>query len=82
MGLASESYFGDNLLRKCTVYGMKGQDALPKEKLNALKNKLGVHFKFYNNSVEFEPVWSKCVGAINHRASALRAKTPISVELS
>ena len=61
----------------------EGPNALPKEPLSALKNKLAVHFKFYNNSVEFELIWSKCVGAINHCASALLAKNPIPLsELS
>ena len=76
--LATESYFGDKVLRNCTVYGQKGQGALPKEKLTALKKKLAIHYKFYD-SVEFEPIWSKCVGAINHRASALRIKKPIAL---
>ena len=75
--LAVESYFGDDLLKQSTVYGVKDCKALPEGKVQALKKKLLVHYKM--TAHEFEPTWSKCVGAINHRANALRRKGPMSL---
>lgn len=72
MRLAVESYFGDELLKQSTVHGMKDCKALPEDKVQALKKKLLVHYKI--TAPEFETTWSKCVGAINHRANALRGR--------
>ena len=38
--LASESYFGDDVLEKCTVMGCHNNPALPLKELNNLKQKL------------------------------------------
>ena len=35
--LASESYFGDDMLEKCTVMGCRDNSALPLKELNDLK---------------------------------------------
>ncbi len=65
--LACESYFGKEVLKKCTVYGQKGNAALPKEKVMDLKKKMmSVLPQFISSPLEFEPIWTKCVNAINH----------------
>ena len=82
--LACESYFGPQVLKRCTVYGQKDKDALPKDKVLELKNKiLSLHPQFISSPIEFEPVWTKCVGAINHCAAGMRSKQPLTlVDLS
>ena len=63
------------MLKKCTVYGHANHSALPKEKVMALKKKmLSLHPQFISCPVDFETTWTKCVNAINHCASKLRAK--------
>ena len=75
--LACESYFGKPMLKNCTVHGQKNYPALPKEKVMELKKKIiSVHPQFISTPVEFEPIWTKCVNAINHCASSLRSKAP------
>ena len=71
--LAVESYFGTEMLRQCTVYGLKGNKPLPVEKVEALKQKMLTLFSV--SQVEFEALWTKCINAINHRASGLRKKS-------
>ena len=73
----SHNYFGNELLKQSTVRGMKDCKALPQDKVQALKKKLLVHYKIA--APEFETTWSKCVGAINHGANALRRKEPLSI---
>ena len=75
--LASESYFGKEVLKKSTVFGMHGNLPLPEDKVKTLKKKiLSLHPKYIDTPVEFEPIWTKCVNAINHHASGLRKKSP------
>ena len=73
--LASESYFGKEMLKRSTVYGLKGNASLPSNKVKALKMKLcNLYPQYVDTPAEFEPVWTKCVNAINHHASGLRKK--------
>uniref|UniRef100_A0A1X7VM83 Uncharacterized protein n=1 Tax=Amphimedon queenslandica TaxID=400682 RepID=A0A1X7VM83_AMPQE len=67
MRLASVSYFGKNLLKRSTVYGLKGNASLPGNKVDT--------------PAEFEPVWTKYVNAINHHASSLHKKDKGGVTL-
>ena len=53
--LASQSYFGDDVLGKCTVMGCRYSPALPLRELNNLKQKLFLLFpQFWANSLDFE----------------------------
>uniref|UniRef100_A0A1X7TFP8 BEN domain-containing protein n=1 Tax=Amphimedon queenslandica TaxID=400682 RepID=A0A1X7TFP8_AMPQE len=80
--LASESYFGKDLLKRSTVYGLKGNASLPGNKVRALKKKLcNLYRQYVDTPAEFEPVWMKCVNAINHHASGLRKKDKDGVTL-
>ena len=75
--LASKSYFGKNMLRKCTVFGQGSHPALPKDKVMELKKKiLSLHPQLLSSPVEFESTWTKCINAINHCGSSLRSKVP------
>lgn len=73
--LGIESYFGKQLLMKS-----RDKESLPKEKVFALKQKLISLFPQYLSCpLEFEPLWTKCVGAINHSAAKLRSSVPIII---
>ena len=75
--LSCEAYFGKELLKKCTVVGCNDKPPLPREKVAELKSKiLSLFPQFLSSPVEFEPIWAKCVAAINHCCAGLRAKDP------
>ena len=75
--LSCESYFGKELLKKCTVIGCNDKPPLPKEKVAELKTKmLSLFPQFLSSPVEFEPIWTKCVAAINHCCAGLQEKDP------
>ena len=65
--LARESYFGEEVLKESIV------SSLPKEKLKEIKARLYEVYRF-NNLVEFEPLWQKCLISIGKACQALRAK--------
>ena len=65
--LARYSYFGEEVMTISTV------SSLPKEKLKEIKARLYEVFRF-NNQVEFEPLWQKCLIAIGKACQALRVK--------
>ena len=78
--LSCESYFGPELLKKSTVVGCNNKPPLPREKVMQLKMKLLSLFpQFLSSPVEFEPMWSKCVAAINHCSAGLRSKDTANV---
>ena len=54
--LASEAYFGDSVLRQCTVAGQHGLPRLSHSKLMELKLKIRSLFPQFINKEEFEPV--------------------------
>ncbi|XP_019855057.1 PREDICTED: uncharacterized protein LOC109583952 [Amphimedon queenslandica] len=57
--LASEAYFGKEVLQKSTVYGQQSNTPLPEDKVRALKKKiLSLHPNYVDTPVEFEPIWT------------------------
>lgn len=79
--LAVEAYFGKELLKQCTVYGFNNRAALPKHQVLALKTKLlNIFPQYLSSPVDFEPLWNKCVAAINHCAAGFRAKKVIEID--
>lgn len=71
--LAREVYFGSQVMSKCTVSGCRGLPGLPTAELGELKQTLFLQFpQFWKNPVEFEPLWSKCVEAINQSCKKIR----------
>ena len=72
--LAAQSYFGENVLIRCTVGGFREYPALPRTELMALKQKIFLFFpQFWNNKEQFEPIWSACADSIGQLCKRLRA---------
>lgn len=70
--LASQSYFGDDVLSKCTVMGCRDSPALPLRELNQLKQKLFLLFPhFWANPLDFEETWSRCTISIGQRCKRI-----------
>ena len=70
--LARESYFGVDVMRVSTVSG------LPKDKMKEIKARLYEVYRF-DNLVEFEPLWQKCLTAIGKACQGLRANDTIYI---
>ena len=76
--LAREAYFGQDVMRKCTVRGSRGLPGLPSTELCQLKQTIfSVFPQYWPNPVEFEPVWVKCSAAIGQACKAIRCKSPL-----
>ena len=76
--LAQESYFGDDVLEKCTVMGCRDSPALPIKELNDLKQKIFSLFpQFWNNAAQFESVWVSCSNAIGQRCKRVNRKNRV-----
>ena len=70
--LASQSYFGDNVLSKCTVMGCRDSPALPLRELNNLKQKLFLLFpNFWANPLDFKETWTRCTVSIGQRCKRM-----------
>lgn len=74
--LASESFFGNDVLKKCTVMGLRGYPALPTKELNELKQTIFSIFpKYWSNVAEFEvKIWNLCSNSIGQLCKRLRAE--------
>ena len=76
--LAKESFFGEDVLRCCTVNGCREYPGLPVAELQELKQYLFTRLTVYwSNPTEFETVWSDCVGAIGQACARERRKTTL-----
>ena len=74
MKLAREVYFGTKVMGKCTVSRFRELPGLPTTELGELKRTVFLQFpQFWKNPVEFEPLWSECVDAINQSCKKIRA---------
>ena len=72
--LAKESFFGEDVLAKCTLGGRRDLPALPVE-LNELKQTIFLQFsKLWPTPQEFEGVWNTITEAIGQTAQGLRKK--------
>lgn len=72
--LAKESFFGEEILRKCTVMGCRQHPSLPTPELNQLKQAIfSVFPSYWDNPVEFESkIWNVCVNSIGQLCKRLR----------
>ena len=71
--LAKEAIFGKDVMERCTVTGRGGTHALPFQPMNDLKAKMFQLLPRYHSAPEqFEPVWKKCVVAIEQACGRLR----------
>ena len=73
--LARESFFGEELMAKCTASGYADKPGLPQAELLELKEIIRKHSPQYSYSPhEFEILWSKCLEAISQCCKILRKK--------
>ena len=71
--LAQKSYFGDDLLGRCTVCGSEDYVALPIVELNQLKKRVFQIFpKYWLNPLKFEEIWTACSTSIGRRYKRMR----------
>ena len=72
--LARESVFGEELMSKCTVPGLRGNTALPAEGISLIQETiLQQRFPmFLNDTSAFKPIWKICTDALHHACSKLR----------
>ena len=70
--LAREAFFGEDVLKKCTVSGERGFPGLPLQELQDLKNFLFKQFAV--TPMEFESVWKSCCTSIGQACKRLREK--------
>ena len=71
--LAKESYFGEEVLAKCTVYGAREHPGLPTAELAELKQTMLRLFpQFWATPAQFETVWNTCITSINQCNKRLR----------
>ena len=72
--LAKESFFGTEVLRRCTFMGCRDYPVLPIKKFNELKQAIFSLFpNYWNHQVEFETkIWSVCANSIGQLCKRLR----------
>ena len=74
--LARQSFFGDDVMRRCTVQGVREYSGLPFVELGQLKQTIFKLFpQYWRNPSEFEGVWSTCVESVGQACKRLRSKT-------
>ena len=79
--LAKEAYFGEDIMRRCTVMGQRERPGLPPQILSELKKFLFGLDKFrdcWTDPALFEGHWAKCVDSINHACKSLRERQHIN----
>ena len=73
--LAKESFFGEEVLERCTVSGYRDLPALPLEELNNLKQTIFQQFpNYWSTPEEYEGLWERAAEAIGQCAKGLRKK--------
>lgn len=72
--LAKEAYFGEKVMEKCTVQGIRHYNALPRSELNDLKKfMLDLSLpRFVDTRGAFEILWKDCVISIGQACKNLR----------
>ena len=71
--LVKEAIFGKEVMERCTVSGRGGSLALPFQQMKDLKMKMFQLLPKYHTAPEqFEPVWKRCVVAIEQACGRLR----------
>ena len=71
--LAKESFFGDEVMARCTVAGSRDLPALPTNELHHLKHiLLNLFPQYWRSPHEFEPVWNSCTNSIGQCCKRLR----------
>ena len=72
--LAREAVFGEEVMAQSTILGIRGQRALPAERIELIKETILQHRypMMKADSESFKAVWKLCTAAINHACSKLR----------
>ena len=70
--LAVESFFGVNVMSRCTPLGCSKHKGLPVIELNRLKLILFCKLPKFWSSHDFEPLWSRCLDSIGHACTRYR----------
>lgn len=72
--LAKQAIFGKEVMKKCTPNGTCEHPGLPRAELFELKRTMFSQFPRFHSSPEgFEPVWKKCMVAIEQACKRLRS---------
>lgn len=78
--LAKESFFGEDVMARCTFAGTRELPALPTTEKNHLKHLLLSLFpQYWRSPHEFEPVWNACINSIGQGCNRLRRSGKISI---
>jgi len=73
--LAEKAYFGEAVLKRCTIAGYRDEPALPIQELNELKAQIfSLLPQFWANPLKFEQTWSDCTVSIGQFCKTLRLK--------
>ncbi len=71
--LAKLTYFGEDVMARCTPNGCRDQPALPRKELYELKSEIFRLFPLYwCNPVGFEALWGNCLTSIEQGCKRLR----------
>ena len=63
--IAKEAIFGSDVMKRCTPIGNRELPGLPEKELKVLKRTMFTRFpQYWSNKVEFEPVWKRCLEAV------------------
>ncbi len=72
--MAREAFFGEHLIARSTVFGKQGMKALPQDKMAQLKEVIFLFPQYACTPHFLEPIWTRCINAINHACSKERQK--------
>ena len=71
--LAREAIFGEEVLKQCTPKGNWNLPGLPSKELEELKRVMFTQYpQLWRTPVEFEPVWQRCLEAVQQASKCLR----------
>ena len=74
--LAQEAFFGNDVLKQCIPSGNRELPALPVKEVADLKKVIFMQFpQYWRSPVEFEPVWKKCLEAIQQACKRARHRS-------
>ena len=78
--LAKESFFGEEVMGRCTFAGSRDLPALPSAEKQHLKHLLLSLFpQYWRTPHEFEPVWTACINSIGQGCNHIRRSGKVSI---
>ena len=70
--IAKEAIFGPEVMKMCTPIGSRDKPGLPVKELQELKKIMFMQLpQFWNNPVEFEGTWKKCLESVQQSCKRL-----------